>query len=400
VSMISNQDRPPRIILCHFDHENDAIYRENIFEFLTARGIDHEFRQLEIPYTQDELVAYREDPRSASLLGFNSQLDHSWLGDEPLIQAAGRHHIPVTQWILDHPSGRWPEFNCSNPATSRFLFNSRYSQSYFEKFCCAGAVTSVAGSVGPSRRSRSSEEGVEAFSRRPIGCLIALGLVRRGVSAEEIEANIEALDPPLARMLRQAISRVRFELDQPLEGYLIAGLDENRQVADKTTFNMCFRLLNDSVQHFRRSFILRIASRFRVHIQSDAAALPLIEVGPASFRQGVSTRETLDSMSLCRAVLSVSPVNDSIHDRTCNALNAGCLPILEDNRAHRGWFTHGRNALLFRYNDDSLAECLNIASGDPAHIYPIAENARKMRDQEPFRFGFFPNIVALSRKAA
>jgi hypothetical protein len=161
-----------KIIVCHSGHENDACYTENIFEFLSENGVDHDSRLLGKPFSHQELAAYQGC--SASLLGFNSQIDHSWIGDEPLILAAGRHGIPVVQWILDHPSGRWPEFNYSNPGTSKFLFNSTYSQRYFERFCCPGATTAVAGSVGPSRRSRSAEEDVERFSQRPVFCLIAL----------------------------------------------------------------------------------------------------------------------------------------------------------------------------------------------------------------------------------
>jgi hypothetical protein len=69
---------------------------------------------------------------------------------------------------------------------------------------------------------------------------------------------------------------------------------------------------------------------------------------------------------------------------------------LEDNRAHRDLFRHGENALLFRYGDGSLAECLARACGDPARIYPLAARAMGMRDQPPFRFGSFRNIVTLA----
>jgi hypothetical protein len=386
-----------KVIICHQGHENDAGYTENIFEFLSASGIDHDFRHLGTAHTRQELSGYRDDSRSISLLGFNSQIDHAWVEDEPLLLAAARHGVPVVQWLLDHPSGRWPEFNYSNPATSRFLFHSRYSQAYFEKFCCPGAITATAGSVGPSWRSRSAEDGFEAFSRRPIACLIAIGVARLGVSAQETEARIEALGSPLACTLRQAISRAYFELDQPLEIHLIATLEESRLVLEDAAFNLCFRLLNDSVQYFRRARIFKVASRFAVNIQSDGTARALIDAGPASFRQDVSTPETLHSMPFCRSVLSVSPVNDSIHDRTCNALNAGCLPILEDNRAHRELFAHGENALLFRYDDDSLAECLAVACGGAKRIYPIAARATAMRDQGRFRFGRFRNIVDLAR---
>ena len=46
---------------------------------------------------------------------------------------------------------------------------------------------------------------------------------------------------------------------------------------------------------------------------------------------------------------------------TQNGLNAGCVVIVEDTPTHRRLFTHGKNALLFRYDDNSLAECLDVA---------------------------------------
>jgi hypothetical protein len=392
--------RRQKIIVCHRGHDNDAGYTENIFEFLAASGIDHEFRHLGTPLTVDELARYQADGRSVALLGFNAQIDHAWVGQEPLVQAAARHGVTVVQWMLDHPASRWPEFGYSSPATSRFLFHSPYSQAYFEKFCCAGARTATAGSVGPNWRSRSTVEGLAAFAQRPITCLIALTMARLGVSAVETDARIEALGPAMAQALRQAIVQARFELDQPLEIHLTKALADSRLVFDGATFNRCFRLLNDSVQHFRRAHIIRTASRFGVLIQSDATARGLIGAGPSSFRQDVNTPQTLASMRLCRAVLSVSPVNDSIHDRTCNALNAGSLPILEDNRAHRGLFSHGENALLFRYDDDSVAECLALACGEPAGMYAMAERAKTMRDHSRFRFGLFGNIVSLARGPA
>src|SRR5580704_3329788 len=99
-----HEDRQQKIIVCHEGHENDAGYTENIFEFLSSFGIDHDFRHLRISHTRHEILGYQEDSRSISLLGFNSQIDHAWVEDEPLLFAAARHGIPVVQWILDHPS--------------------------------------------------------------------------------------------------------------------------------------------------------------------------------------------------------------------------------------------------------------------------------------------------------
>jgi hypothetical protein len=385
-----------KVIVCHQGHENDVCCTENIFEFLSAHGLDCGFLHLCGPHTEAELRDCLAHGRDVALLGFNSQLDHAWVDDEPLLLAAARHGVTVVQWILDHPSSRWPEFNYSNPATSRFLFHSRSSQAYFARYCCPGSTTATAGSVGPSWRSRSATESFEGFSQRPVACLIALGLTRLGKTVAETEADIEALGGPLARSLRDAVARARFDLDRPLEIHLSAALYDGGLVLDGGAFNRCFRLLNDSVQYLRRAEIVQVASRFGVHIQSDETARGLTEGGRASFRQDVSTRETLDTMPRCRAVLSASPINDSIHDRTCNALNAGCLPVVEDNRAHRELFVDGKNALLFRYGDGSLAECLALACGGPDRTFALAEAARTMRDRWPFRFGSFQNIVALA----
>jgi hypothetical protein len=389
-------NRCRQLIVCHEGHENDVGYMENIFEYLSAHGLRGGFINLRGPRATEELHDCLARGRAVSLLGFNAQLDHAWLPNEPILHAAARHGITVLQWVFDHPSARWPEFNCSNAQNSRFLFHSPYSQAYFARHCCPGAATATVGSVGPSWRSRSAAETFEAFSRRPIACLIALSLTRLDKTAARTEAEIESLGQPLAGRLKDAISFARFDLDQPLETHLVVALADGGLTLDDTTFNRCFRLVNDTVQYLRRAEIMRVASKFPVHIQSDEGARALTEGGRASFRIGVSTPETLDNMPTCSAALSVSPVNDSIHDRTCNALNAGCVPILEDNRVHRGLFRHGENALLFRYGDGSLAECLALACGARERIFPLAERATAMRDLPRFRFGAFHNIVALA----
>ena len=387
------------MVVCHFGHENDVICTENIFEFLKARDIAHGFIDLSQINAARELRQCLAYGSRVSLLGFNSQLDHAWVDDEPLLLAAARRGVTAIQWMLDHPSGRWPEFNYSDPRTSRFLFHSRYSQSYFTKYCCPGALTAAAGSIGPNWRSRSDDGDLAAFAERPVDCLIALGLNRLGRTSAEIQAEVDGLDEVVGRSVRNAISRARFELDHPLEVHFSAALDESGIVLGRPAFNRCFRLVNDSVQYLRRAQIIKTASQFGVHIQSEEATRGLIDGGRAKFRSNVGTPETLASMPHCKAVLSVSPVNDSIHDRTCNALNAGCLPILEDNRAHRELFVHGENALLFRYADDSLSECLARVFDGPQHIYPMANAARALRDAARFRFGSFPNILDLASPA-
>src|SRR6202023_699006 len=116
---------------------------------------------------------------------------------------------------------------------------------------------------------------------------------------------------------------------------------------------------------------------------------PLVAGGKAAFAQGVSMHATLVRMRQCRAVLSVSPLGDMVHDRTQNALNAGCLVIAEDNIANRAVLEHGKTALLFRYDDDSLQECLETACHDQVRSYAIARSGFAMRDLPPLRFGQF-----------
>ena len=107
---------------------------------------------------------------------------------------------------------------------------------------------------------------------------------------------------------------------------------------------------------------------------------------------------TLARIPTCRSVLSVCPVNDMIHDRTMNALNGGCVAILEDNFASKSIFEHGKNALLFRYDDDSIEECLDIVCNQPERAYRIARAGMKLREDPQLRFGQFHNILDLARR--
>jgi hypothetical protein len=87
-----------------------------------------------------------------------------------------------------------------------------------------------------------------------------------------------------------------------------------------------------------------------------------------------------------------------IHDRTMNAVNAGCVAILEDSLASRTIFKHGKNALLFRYDDDSIEECLDIVCNQSERAYRIARAGMKLRDDPRLRFGQFHNILDLARR--
>ena len=91
-------------------------------------------------------------------------------------------------------------------------------------------------------------------------------------------------------------------------------------------------------------------------------------------------------------------MSDMIHDRTMNALNAGCVAIAEDNLAIKGLLEHKINALLFRYDDDSLDECLGIVCNQPGRAYEIAQAGMRLRDDPRVRFGQFQNIIELAQR--
>src|SRR5262249_14515971 len=152
-------------------------------------------------------------------------------------------------------------------------------------------------------------------------------------------------------------------------------------------------VLEEKVQIFRRLHVIKIARDYPVLIQSDESARQFADGGPAEFAQDVNMQLTLSRMPVARAVVSVSHLNDMIHDRTLNGLNAGCVNIIEDSLAHQRAFQNGKDALFFRYDDDSLRECLELVCSRPDEAYRIAEAGLSLRDEQPFRFGGFHNII-------
>src|SRR5260221_3132937 len=155
--MTSVSERPfqgsRKIVVCHHGHQNDAGYAENLFEYCAARGIDYDFLDLRLPEPKGEMRRFLAEGPRVAFLGFNSQIDHSWLESEPFVLAAARHGATVVQWLCDHPSVNWAEFNYPDPSATGFVFHSRYSQAYFERYCCSSAVTAMAGSLGANLRS-------------------------------------------------------------------------------------------------------------------------------------------------------------------------------------------------------------------------------------------------------
>jgi hypothetical protein len=396
----------PTVFVCHADHDNDRVFTENVVEHLQSRGVACKTLQLADTGQRPELQLCL-DQKPTAVLGFNSQLDHSWISSDNFVEAAADQGIAVLQWIVDHPSARWHEFNVSNASNSRYLLNSKFAEDYFKNYCLPDAVTATMGGVGPNRRSRIAKLSLEEFAKRPIGCLVAMSLRRLAGTPNEVEARICGLEKYLADAVRSAAETARFDLCKPTEAHLVAAL--NRSSADVLScaqrlsltipdqvFGQCCHLLEESVQIFRRTKILEVARRYPVLVQSDETASPILRAGKAEYSASTDAPSTLSRMQACRAVLSVSPVNDMIHDRTMNGLNAGCVAIVEDSAAHRRIFEHGKNALLFRYDDDSLEECLDIACNNPTRAFAIAEAGFKLRDHKAIRFGEFDNILRLA----
>lgn len=386
-----------RVIISHHGHEHDVVYTENVMEFLAGQRVARAAVNLATQEGQARLQKYLTQPATI-LLGFNAQLDQSWQAAENFVTVAARRGIPVIQWILDHPSTRFEEFKLSTSENACYLVNSDYSLRYLLQFCFPGAIAGTMGGVGSSVFSRIADLEKNAFVDRPIGCLIPLGFRRAERSVEETLAKIGDLEPAVAAAVNEAVAAARHDLEGPLEHHLLNCLDSHYLMLADSDFSFCFRLLEEAVQAFRRLAIFETARQCDVLIQSDDTAVPYIQGAAASFAAGVGMRETLLQMRECRAVLSVSPLNDLIHDRTMNAANAGCVPIIEDNTAHRAVFRHRHNALLFRYSDDSLRECLDIACNDRAQAYRIAREAFALRDDPRLRALQFHNVVAVGHR--
>jgi hypothetical protein len=395
--IIRHEAQPAKVYIFTIGHEHDATYAENVIQYLESQGVLCRCIPLRADGLRPELELCLDDQATA-VLGFNSTLDHSWLSSGHFLAAAEKNKIPVLQWILDHPSSRWHEFYASTVANTRFLLNSQQERQYFETYCLPGALTAAMGGVGPNRRSRIARLTRQAFMKRRFACMIPLSLHRVRGMAQNDEA-MSALEAPLADVAREAIARARFDLIGPLHPHVATALAARDKSVSTQTFNSICHVVEQSVQTIRRLKIFSVAQKYPVLIQSDSSATDYItNRSTAVLETNVGMQFTIARIPTCRAVLSVSPISEIIHDRTMNAINAGCVAILEDSLASRTIFKHDKNALLFRYDDDSIAECLDVVCNQPERAYRIAQAGMKLRDDPRLRFGQFHNILELARR--
>ena len=382
--------------VCYGAHPNDTIYAENLLEFFREAGIAAEAIRLQPKNPQPELLRCLSNS-TMGVIGLNAQLDHSWIESDSFLDLAAAAGVPVIHWILDHSSSRWREFKKATVQNSRFIFLSHFSEQYFRQYALSGSLTACTVNTGPSHRSRVSQLTRDEFLDRDISCLIPINLRRVSGSFEDAMMRRQALDRGLARAVDIACEQAYYDLDDRLERHLQNALADAGLTLDESLFNDAFQIVEDVVQIRRRQRIFEVARAFPVLIQSDDSAAPFASGGKARFETNVSMQDTLARMKSARAVLSASRVNDELHNRIQNGLNAGCVNIIEDNAMNRSVLTDGGNALFFNYRDDMLREQLDLVCYNPRQAYELAQAGFVLRDKEPFRFGGFHNILGLAQ---
>jgi hypothetical protein len=380
--------RGRKVYLCHLAHPNDRLAAGHFTAYFDWMGVPFEVIEFNSSGQRPELRPALGESTIA-VIGYNSQLDHSWIGEEKFVAMAEQRQIPVIQCILDHPSNRWPEFSLNlNARNVRYLFVAGYCEQYFQRYCVPGAHT-VTASFTASPLARADDVSREDFLARDIPCLIALNLRRQSGTGEEMEARIGTLEPRVADTVREAIDPARHDLDNPLTMHLERALSLRGIELPNQIMHVCAAIVEDMTHLWRRRRIFEVASAFPVLIQTDLPPPELVARGVAAFRTGAEWTDpgaTVERMKSCRSVLSVSLTNDALHDRTGNGVNAGCVPIVEDNTAHRRLFEDRKNALFFRYDDDSLERCLALVCHDPERAWDIARRSTPLRDDPVFRF--------------
>jgi hypothetical protein len=385
--------------ICHVAYHHDRVFSENISEFLEQAGIRSKVVVFKEPGPAPELrECLRGD--ATGVLGFNSQLDHSWIESTSFPEAAAKAGIPVIQWILDHPSSRLNEYNNSTAENSAFLFSSAAAEGYFNRHGIVGALTASVACVGPSRHSRAPGMTLETFAARPITCLVAMNLRRIGGTLEDAKVRVAALGSPLREVVKQAVERAYLDVVEPLEFHFEEALAAAGLSIPDAMRHACVQMIEEIVQISRRQRIFEVAREFPILIQSDEASRPFQAGATARFEENVDMALTWSRLKDSRSQICVSNMHDMVHDRVLNGLNAGCVNIIEDSIANRRAFEPGRNALFFRYDDDSLRGCLELVCNQAEQAYEIAAAGFAMRDDPPFRFGDFGRITGLARRLA
>ena len=387
--------------VCRINHPNDQVLADNVVEYLLREGVDCRLIELGPKGFRPELQQCLRDPDAIGALGLNSQLDRSWSseGTSFLDEAAARR-LPVVQWILDHASARWPQFTKSTATNSAYLFLSAHNESYFRRFIHPDALTASTFGPGINRRARAAPVSEPAFLERNINCLIPINITRVGNEAESVLQKLEHLraeQPDLYEAVSMSIEAARFDLINPLEDLLLPVLKARKLKVTPEVFGACIKMVDDATQDWRRRYVLETARSHQVLIDTDIALPALATGAAATFINDSNMPRSIARMHASRAVVSVSNLADLMHDRTLNGMTAGCVNIVEDNVVHRSVFRHGVDALLFRYDDDSLRECLDLVCNDPRWAYRIAVAGQALGDRRPFRLGGFEKIVDLAQ---
>ena len=375
-------------------HPNQIIYTENVQEYLNDVGV--ETREIVLGANgsaRPELQACLNGD-ALGILGYIWDLDHSCIGDRFFLDLAAEAKVPVVQWLLDHPSTLWPAFATSTAQNSGFLFLSGYSEAYFRRFIMPNCRSGWVMGTGTSRHSRVASGTRESFLSREIKCLLPINLRRIGGTKEDAERRLEALPAHLAAAVMRAVELAQYDLEQPIENHFFNNAPPRALLEAPNMLHHCIQIIEEIVQTRRRFTVFAVAREFPVSIQSDVRFLP--HLGTAELSSNVGMKDTFIRMRRSRAVVSLSHINDEVHNRTLNGLNAGAVNIIEANVAHRSLFTHRQNALLFRYDDDSLRECLDLVCGDPDAAYEIALAGMELRDDPRLRHAGFRNFIRLT----
>jgi hypothetical protein len=214
----------------------------------------------------------------------------------PFPRSRRARNVPVIHWVLDPAPGG--QIRHATTANSRFLFLSRFSEKYFQRYALPGSLTGYVTSTGVSRHSRVSRLTRADFLARPHNCLIPLNLRRVGGTLEDALVRRDSLEPKLVEAVDDAIERAYFDLDLdlPIETHLVAALADAGASLANDRFNFCLQIIEEVVQDQAPTVDFKIARDFPVLIQSDETATPFAAGGRAAFETNVDMKTTISRM--------------------------------------------------------------------------------------------------------